>query len=262
MSIYKVENMTLISSFFPRSHSTLVTSCLTNYMGVAYVDCLKHPLSVQLSIGDFIFFSGIVNEQLLSSIETNPQKKEVIVVPQNQVWVDAITSKYHKKMKIHTRYATKREINNFNLKRLKQYISTLSNTYKIRAINKELYTQIIHSNWAKDLCNNYISYTDFIQHGLGYVILKNNKIVAGASSYSYYPNGIEIQIDTIKEERRQGLALVCGAKLILDCLKKGLYPSWDAHTKESLTLAQKLGYTLDQEYSVYILLSTETTLNP
>lgn len=260
MQIYTMKDKSLISSFFPHSHSTLVTSCLTNCMGEIYVDCVDHPLSVQLSIGDFIFFSGIVNKQLLSTIETSLHKKEVIVVPQNQAWVDAITLKYKKEMKIHMRYATKKEANNFNLERLTHYISTLSDAYKIRAIDKELYAQIIHSNWAADLCNNYISSTDFIDHGLGYVILKNNKIVAGASSYSYYPQGIEIQIDTIKEERRQGLALICGAQLILACLKRGLYPNWDAHTKESLTLAQKLGYTLEKEYSVYII-STAASLN-
>lgn len=61
MNIYKVKNMNLIATFFTHSHSTLVTSCLTNCMGEAYVDCLIHPLSAQLSIGDFILFSGEVN---------------------------------------------------------------------------------------------------------------------------------------------------------------------------------------------------------
>ncbi len=71
--------------------------------------------------------------------------------------------------------------------------------------------------------------------------MKNGELVAGASSYAFYKGGIEVEIDTKEEERRKGLALVCAAKLILECLERGLYPSWDAHNKESLALAEKLG---------------------
>lgn len=164
--------------------------------------------------------------------------------------------KYKKYLQQHLRYATKQEADSFDLKQLNHYVSTLPDAYKLKPINKKLYAKIMTLNWAKDLCNNYTCYTDFVKNGLGYVILKDHKIVAGAASYSYYPQGIDIQIDTIKDERRKGLALICGAKLILACLKQGLYPSWDAHTKESLALAQKLGYTLEQEYPVYIVSKT------
>lgn len=40
-------------------------------------------------------------------------------------------------------------------------------------------------------------------------------------------------------------------RLILECLSKGLYPSWDAQNKASLELSKKLGYHFDKEYTVY-----------
>lgn len=45
-------------------------------------------------------------------------------------------------------------------------------------------------------------------------------------------------------------ATVCSA-LILDCLEEGLYPSWDAQNLHSVRLAEKLGYELEGEYTVY-----------
>ena len=39
--------------------------------------------------------------------------------------------------------------------------------------------------------------------------------MAGASSYTVYDGGIEIEIDTRPDVRRLGLALACGARLIL-----------------------------------------------
>lgn len=80
---------------------------------------------------------------------------------------------------------------------------------------------------------------------------KDGELVAGASSYSRYDKGIEIEIDTREDQRRKGLAYVCGAKLILECLDKGLYPSWDAQNTWSVALAEKLGYHFSHEYVAY-----------
>lgn len=77
---------------------------------------------------------------------------------------------------------------------------------------------------------------------------QNGLIVSGASSYSRYLDGIEIEIDTREEYRRKGLAYICGAKLILECLKRNLYPSWDAHNPASIALAEKLGYHFSHAY--------------
>ena len=76
-------------------------------------------------------------------------------------------------------------------------------------------------------------------------------MASGASSYSAYSGGIEIEIDTKPEHRRQGLAYACGARLILECLERGLYPSWDAQNRISAALAVKLGYNFSHEYTAY-----------
>ena len=81
--------------------------------------------------------------------------------------------------------------------------------------------------------------------------MKNGNIVSGASSYSRYREGIEIEVDTVPEERNKGLAAIVCAALILDCLEEGLYPSWDAQNLTSVHLAEKLGYELDHAYTAY-----------
>lgn len=44
------------------------------------------------------------------------------------------------------------------------------------------------------------------------------------------------------------MAAACGAALILECLKRGIYPGWDAANMESVRLAEKLGYRLKGPY--------------
>ena len=103
--------------------------------------------------------------------------------------------------------------------------------------------------WSADLVSQFSSYEKYHELGIGVVICKDNFIVSGASSYSRYQEGIEIEIDTKEEYRRKGLASVCGAKLILECLKRNLYPSWDAQNKASVALAEKLGYHYSHAYT-------------
>ncbi|WP_307720455.1 GNAT family N-acetyltransferase [Clostridium tagluense] len=45
--------------------------------------------------------------------------------------------------------------------------------------------------------------------------------------------------------------------MILDCLHRGKYPSYDAANLESVALAQKLGYVLDEPYDTYYIHSKE-----
>ena len=52
-------------------------------------------------------------------------------------------------------------------------------------------------------------YEDFVvfkKLGLGVLAVKDAEILAGASSYSSYSKGIEIEVDTREDWRRQGLA--------------------------------------------------------
>ena len=107
------------------------------------------------------------------------------------------------------------------------------------------------NGWANDLVSQYKDYGTYRKIGLGVVALKDGELAAGASSYSTYEKGIEIEIDTREDYRRKGLAYACGAKLILKCLERGLYPSWDAQNPWSVALAEKLGYHFSHEYTAY-----------
>ena len=81
--------------------------------------------------------------------------------------------------------------------------------------------------------------------------MKEDRIVSGASSYTRYNEGIEIEVDTVESERRNHLALIACSALILRCLEENLYPSWDAQNMISVRLAEKLGYEFDHEYITY-----------
>ena len=81
--------------------------------------------------------------------------------------------------------------------------------------------------------------------------VRDGEVLSGASSYSVYDGGIEIEIDTREDCRRRGLAAACAARLILACLDRGWYPNWDAANPASAALAEKLGYRVARAYAAY-----------
>lgn len=251
MPIYRVTDKNSIASLYTGWEQTMIWSCLQDCMGVAYTDNLSRPQSAQIVTGPFCYFAGKVNHDLIK----NNLGYSFDMVPQNELWEEAIELVYGEKVKGRTRYATKKEKDAFDTEQLQQLVSALPAPYVLKAIDKSLYEQIMASEWATDLCENFDSAESFLKHGLGFVILKNGEIVSGASSYTFYREGIEVEVDTREDERRKGLALACAARLILECLNKNLYPSWDAHNSGSLALAKKLGYRFDGEYMTYEFVS-------
>lgn len=202
-------------------------------------------------LGDFAFYAGNPNEELIRFKPESCRQDFIIMVPQNVEWADLIEKCYGDKAKKVTRYAIKKEADIFDVEKLKQAIICLPDGYELKIIEEAEYNMCRENGWANDLVSQYKDYNTYKALGLGVAVLKDGELVAGASSYSTYDKGIEVEIDTREDHRRKGLAYASGAKLILECLEKGLYPSWDAQNKWSVALAQKLGYHFSHEYVAY-----------
>ncbi|MGL5435981.1 MAG: GNAT family N-acetyltransferase [Lachnospiraceae bacterium] len=251
MSIYAINDKSTIAHLFEGWDETMIWSCLQDCMGLAYADSLDDPSCAQISLGDFCFLAGVTNDDIIGNRPQNLHSDFAILVPQNISWERAIECVWGENAHRRMRYATKKEWDVFDFTKLQSYVSQLPKKYELKLVDSTFYHEIRLLSWAKDLCSNYANYEEYEALGFGIVVIKNGDIVSGASSYTSFNGGIEIEIDTREDERRKGLALACAAELIMECRERGLYPSWDAHNKASLALAEKLGYTFDKEYPVY-----------
>lgn len=246
--IYKSD---VVNSLFHNWNDTMVWSCLQNTMGEIYVKKNNPVVSAMAHINDFCFLAGAPDKELLTYRPDLFNKEFIIMIPQNLEWDKYIEECYAGHFNRVIRYATKKEYNIFEEEKLQNIVNSLLIEYKLVAIDRERYEQCKSSEWCYSLVSAFDDYEEFCVHGLGYVIVKDNTIVSGAASYSFFDHGIEIEIDTEEKYRRNGLALTCGAKLILECNRKHLYPSWDAQNQGSLALAQKLGYHFNYSYHAY-----------
>ena len=239
-----------IAEIFNNWNETIIWSCLQGVMGEIYTNSPADDAAAAI-LGDFAFYAGKPSEKLIRFKPQSCKHDFIIMVPQNDEWAELIEKCYGKNAKKVLRYAIKKEKDVFDKHKLQKVVLQLPAEYELKLLEADEYVLCNNNRWANDLVSQFKDYDTYKKLGLGVVILKDGELLAGASSYSRYNEGIEIEIDTREDYRRKGLAYVCGAKLILECLEKGLYPSWDAQNMWSVALAEKLGYHFSHEYMAY-----------
>lgn len=257
--IFQTDKTEKAAPLFAGWQESLIWSCLQNVMGKLYTDHVENPASAMIMLGDFCYFAGKPNREMAAYQPWRSREKsqkgqrlpEAILAPQNEAWGELIESHYGEKAKKVTRYATKKEPGIFDPKKLQAAADSLPDGYVMQMIDEQMFEKCREMAWCRDWVAQYEDYALFEKYGLGAVALRGGEPVAGASSYSGYLGGIEVEIITREDCRRQGLAYACGARLILECLKKGWYPCWDARTQVSAALAEKLGYHFDHAYTAY-----------
>ncbi|MCR5755837.1 MAG: GNAT family N-acetyltransferase [Acetatifactor sp.] len=243
--LYELTDTSKAACLFKDWQETLIYSCLQKVMGKIFVTNPESPKSAMAYVGCFAFYAGEPDKELVR----NKPEGFVIMTPQNKAWADCIEECFPEARKV-IRYAIKKETR-FDKDFLRNIVTELPDGYELKEIDERIYDICMSDSVTKDFVSSFESKEKYLEIGRGMVIIKSGRIVAGASSYTRYKEGIEIEVDTVEEERRKGLATIVCAALILRCLDEGLYPSWDAQNMNSVHLAQKLGYEFDHEYVAY-----------
>lgn len=251
--IFELEDTTKAAPLFDGWEETLIYSCLQKVMGKVFVTDVDEPKSAVAFVGCFALLAGEPSEEL---VRGKPDGF-VIMIPQNDAWSSLIEKCYPDAVK-RTRYAIKKDTR-FDREFLEKTVAGIPDGYELRDIDSEIYDMCMTDPVTASFVCVFESKEKYLEDGRGMVILKDGKIVSGASSYTRYKEGIEIEVDTNEDERVKGLATIVCAALILRCLDEGLYPSWDAHNMISVHLAQKLGYEFSHEYTAYEVCSEKRT---
>lgn len=237
---------------FENMKDTMILSCLEGHMGTAWVDDLENPTVAQILVGIFVFYAGDANaaaaEEMLCNIPEN-----ILAIVNTDEWKKRIETIHEGRIEKFQRYAFKKNYEYLNRDKMEAFISKLPEGYELKKIDKHIASDSSFQNLSEDFTSQFESIEDYISKGVGYCILNDGQVVCGASSYSVYNDGIEIEVDTHPKHRRKGLATIASSALILDCLDRGKYPNWDAANLDSVKLAEKLGYILEEAYDTYYI---------
>lgn len=242
-----------IAPLFYDNQETMILSCLQGHMGSAWADDAAFPHAAQIIVGDFCFFAGEPARDLIKNIPADFSSPALIMTPPDETWAALIEESYPGRYEKSVRCAFLNDCSKFDRVKLQEYARSLPAPYQIRRIDAPLFERARSAPWSADLCSQFADYRAFERKGLGFVATCQGELCCGASSYTVFDGGIEIEIDTHERHRRRGLARACAATLILECLSRGLTPSWDAANPQSAALAKTLGYRPAGEYPVYLV---------
>ncbi len=248
--VFKQATMRDIGSVWPLfmdlRYDYLLDALIHGFHGHIMIDAHENPAVAAGNVGWTYYLGGdALSKQAQTLIESLPDNIEVIA---SAAWFERIKTFIPNATK-KTRYAM--DPSTLKKDHLKSVASSLDQRFKVVPIDKALYDTIMHdATWAQDFVINFENYHDFKENGLGYAVLKDNKIIGGASSYARFNGGYDIEIITHEDYRRQGIAKAVGATFILHTLKQGKIPHWDAAHKGSKRLAEHLGYQLDYTFHV------------
>lgn len=252
--IYKADHSVSekLVPLFKKMDSTIVLSYLQGHMGDAWVDNLENPTVAQIAVGIFVFYAGnpdaVEAEELLHNLPDF-----TLAIVDSDEWKIRIEKVHKGSYEKFQRFRFKKDPQDLDRKYILNLLSALPEEYEIKKIDKEIANAASFHELSEDFISQFDSIDDFMDRGIGYAILHKGQVVSAATSFSIYDDGIEIEIASHPNHRRKGLAAIVASALILDCLDRGKYPSWDAANTESVELAKKLGYTFKESYDTYFI---------
>lgn len=215
-------------------------------MGRAWTDHPVRPSSAMLAVGDFLLCAGLCGREAAHQMRAwlREDREWLIIAP--QTWEAAIGP--HES---HERYAFDHSVQPED-EALRQILRALPEGVTFQVIDDAWYDRCLGEEWSRDFVSLFTR-EEYVQRGLGVLLMQDGLPVAGASSYAAYPGGIEVQVQTREGHEGRGLATLASAGLVLMAHERGLRATWDAHSAASARIAQKLGYRGRKAYTAYVL---------
>lgn len=249
----RLEDPGLAANLFEGFEETLIWSALEGWMGCIWTVSEK-PKAALCETGDFLFLAGAAEEaetRLLLECWRRERGDFAILVPADEACGRMIADIFGEAVKAGKRCAFYKGGEHFDSDRLMEMIVSVPEDVRIVPFDSALYHQALQQEWSRDFVSQFRDAQDYLRRGVGFAALHNGQMIGGASSYTRYSQGIEIQVETRSDWQRRGIASACCAALILECMQRDLYPSWDAANPASAALAQKLGYREKGLYSIW-----------
>jgi GNAT superfamily N-acetyltransferase len=224
-----------------------IACAVEDQMGKVFVDSVENPQAFMIEQDQFFcYFAGdLTSDGGRDFLSKTPHGR--LLMAGSQGWQEGLQAVFGEQLKPITRYLFSSET--LSASHLKSLAASNPHTANVRRIDVALasgdtpYLQI----------NAFDSADDFVQRGIGFGLVKDDKMIGGAYASLVCGDAIEVSIVVDPEHRRLGVATALSCQLLLWCLENHVSPHWDAANPESCKLAEKLGYRAEGEYTAYFL---------
>jgi hypothetical protein len=257
LSIDKANRKRLSKLFQGYTWNYLSDAILEGCMGEVRVDNEANPQVAVLEIPKLKLFipGGDASHPAAREYIDNLPRIALLIFA-SEGWKELLEESHAGRFIGMQRYAFTSET--LDIEHLRRLASRIPNGYQLKQMDLSLAQQLAaeKGGFASEHMLNFDSPEDFIARGFGFCVLEGNEIVSAATTFAICAKGIEIQVSTRKEQRRKGLATAVAAQLLIHSLQERLDPNWDADNERSARLAEKLGYTPQGTYDLWLVASS------
>lgn len=213
-------------------------------MGRAYVDDPENPTAWRITVGPFWYFAGDASGPggLALLAELPPWN---MLMPSPPGWAAAAKETFGERLVTFPRYSF--DAGSLSEAHLGAILDASPHRDRVRRVDAALLAR--PDNYVE--FDDFDSADDFLARGVGYTLMVDDKLTGAAYSSLVCNRGIEVSLFIDEPYRRLGIATAISAALLLECVRRGLWPNWDAANPESCTIAEKLGYTPAGTYESY-----------
>ncbi len=247
-----------VAHLFDGIEDSMVIAYLQGYMGDGYVDAFPQPIAGMIISGEYSFFGGDAKspeaKALIAQVfDVVPEDETTAIFAEGKGWEAALLSVEKNSPVEVPRFGIVQRDYDFDVSLLERISSQVPEGYEMRPFDKEIYEAAMEEEWSRPFCETFSSAEDFLTRGFGFAILKEWELVCGTSTMTVYDGGTETQVATREEHQGKGLALACSSTFVLECVRRGIRPCWDAANEASLHMALKLGYEYKGVYSTVVM---------
>lgn len=192
----------------------------------------------------FGFFGGKKNPQeFFSFVKNNPQIPQYFhLYKAPQEFVDFLGNNPDFSYKLRARQQLRISA------KAPEISETLPQNFKIKKIDPSNFSAL--EIFKLDLENKFWN-KDFLENSFGFGVFdEKNLPVSLCYAAAISQNIAEIDIATLENHRKSGLATIATKAFIREALNRNMKPNWDCFEENfaSLKIAQKLGFSLLQKY--------------
>jgi GNAT superfamily N-acetyltransferase len=217
----------------------VIDCVLEKRLGRAVTDDAAIPSSARLDIGCYAIFGGDASTPGAARLVREAPAPIELVGPDDQAWRDLFVAVHGSRlsdrpMRTFANHALDRE-------RLRAMADAVPDGFEVRRLDVDLARQLDDALVPHGL-QTYPSVEEFIEHGLGFGVLRSGRLASVSTSYTRSIDRVEVSIATHPDFRGRGLARVAAATMLGHCMDQGLSPEWSASNPVSKHLALTLGY--------------------
>jgi GNAT superfamily N-acetyltransferase len=224
-----------------------IDSVLEGHFGSAFADSASQPSVARLDSGAFTVLGGDPAATATKALLDHAPIQ--YVTPQNDDWRKLLERQFEGRFSRvpFTGFSWQA----IDVARLAECFAVLPLPFELERIDKELAQRLPSDTGNAYFMECFASVDDFLARGIGFCVLHQDRLVSAATSMARSSQAIDIEIETVRDFRNQGLGTAVAARLVYHCLQHGIAPRWLAANAVSERLALRLGYVRGETYEAF-----------